>query len=147
MDDGNEVVSLEGDEINASRLAHGYAVTAHRSPGPPTTEVADRLGYLSDEIDTLTTPAEDKLVPALPQRTVLDRQEPSPLAPIRPDSTRAAPLSATTHREVPTEVDMVDATFQLTFQLRTAVDRNIRDVPTAYHGKIKQTIRAPQSYS
>ena len=33
MDDGNDIVKLEGPEIAASRLAHAYAVTVHRSQG------------------------------------------------------------------------------------------------------------------
>ena len=33
MDDDNEIRRLEGPEIAADRLAHGYAVTVHRSQG------------------------------------------------------------------------------------------------------------------
>ena len=33
MDDGNQIVKLEGDEIAADRLALGYALTVHRSQG------------------------------------------------------------------------------------------------------------------
>ncbi|MDQ3898629.1 MAG: hypothetical protein M3326_15530 [Actinomycetota bacterium] len=35
MDDDNEIRRLEGPEIGAHRLAHGYAVTVHRSQGSP----------------------------------------------------------------------------------------------------------------
>ena len=33
MEDGNDIVRLEGEELAASRLAHAYAVTVHRSQG------------------------------------------------------------------------------------------------------------------